>query len=197
MQNNYRNRQQQVPQTPNFVDQMTKFLSSIGFFSKVIIISCFLVFYLQYALVPKTSLVAMYFGFNYGAIVESQQYYRILTSTMSHQGIAHIFFNMCWMAIFGYTIEKRFGTLFFAVFNIWTMFLCNGMHMLYIYLRVYVLPVGLGGGAIELLSEFGIGYSAILFGILMLECISGEKFMPIMGFNFPKILIPFVYLGIS
>ena len=55
----------------------------------------------------------------------------------------------------------------------------------------------MGGGAIELLSEFGIGYSAILFGILMLECISGEKFVPVMGFQFPKILIPFVYLFIS
>ena len=91
----------------------------------------------------------MYFGFNYGAIVDSHQYYRILSSVLSHQGLAHILFNMCWMAIFGYTIEKRFGTLFFAVINIWMMLISNGLHILYIYLRVYVLPVKLGGGAVE------------------------------------------------
>ena len=139
----------------------------------------------------------MYFGFNYGAIVESHQYYRILSSTLSHQGVAHILFNMCWMAIFGYTIEKRFGTLFFAVINIWIMFLSTAMHLVYFHLRVYVLPVELGGGAIDLLWQFAIGYSAILFGILMLECISGERYVPVFGFQFPKILIPFGYLILS
>ena len=101
------------------------------------------------------------------------------------------------MAIFGYTIEKRFGTLFFAAINIWMMFISTAIHILYIYIRVYVLPTNLGGGAIELLSEFGIGYSAILFGILMLECISGERWIPVFGFKIPKILLPFGYLFIS
>ena len=101
------------------------------------------------------------------------------------------------MAIFGYTIEKRFGTLFFTVINIWMMLISNGLHILYIYLRVYVLPLNLGGGAIEQLSTFGIGYSAILFGILMLECLSGDKHISVFGCKVRKILLPFFYLIIS
>ena len=88
--------------------------------------------------------------------------------------------------IFGITMEKRFGTLFFAVLNVWAILISNGLHLVYIWLRVYILPENLGGGSIEQLSVFGIGYSAVLFGILMLECISGDKHVNVFGLKVRK-----------
>ena len=99
--------------------------------------------------------------------------------------------------IFGITMEKRFGTLFFAAINIWAILISNGLHLLYIWLRVYILPEEIGGGSTEQLSVFGIGYSAVLFGILMLECLSGDKHVPVFGCKVRKILLPFGYLAIS
>ena len=51
--------------------------------------------------------------------------------------------------IFGITMEKRFGTLFFAVLNVWAILISNALHLLYVWLRVYALPEKLGGGSIE------------------------------------------------
>ena len=101
------------------------------------------------------------------------------------------------MMIFGITMEKRFGTLFFAAINVWAILISNGLHLLYIWLRVYALPLKLGGGSVDQLSVFGIGYSAVLFGILMLECISGDKHVVVFGCKVRKILLPFGYLIIS
>ena len=59
------------------------------------------------------------------------------------------------------------------------------------------MPIGLGGGQFELLGNYGVGYSAILFGLIMLISMSGDRYMKVYGCDFPKILLPFGYLILS
>lgn len=140
---------------------------------------------------------ALLFGFNYQAIIGGHQYYRILTAAFSHQGIAHILFNMCAMAVFSVSLEKAYGTSFFAVLNMWILAVCTSIQLLYAHARIFWLPLSLGGGSIETLAVFAFGYSAILFGLIMLVSLTGGKYMTVYGCNIPKIILPFAYLVFS
>ena len=71
--------------------------------------------------------VALLYGFNYQSIVGANQYYRIITAAFSHQGIAHILFNMCALAVFSVSLEKAYGTCFFAALNMWILAVCTGI----------------------------------------------------------------------
>ena len=84
-----------------------------------------LVFAAQKLFMSNSVTVALYFGFNYQSIVGAQQYYRFVTAAFSHQGIAHILFNMCALAIFSANLENQFapdtqgyGTFFFTALNL-------------------------------------------------------------------------------
>ena len=68
--------------------------------------------------------IALIFGFNYQSIVAANQYYRVLTAAFTHQGFAHILFNMCALAVFSISLEKDYGTHFFTVLNMWILALC-------------------------------------------------------------------------
>ena len=141
--------------------------------------------------------VALVFGFNYQSIIGAGQYYRILTAAFTHGGFAHILFNMCWLALFSVRLERAYGTYFFMIINLWLMGLSASLELLYDHARVFWLPESLGGGAIELLATYSVGYSAVLFGLVMLECLSGDKYLSVYGCKVRKIFLPFAYLFLS
>jgi len=141
--------------------------------------------------------VALVFGFNYQSIASANQYYRILTAAFSHQGIGHILFNMCALAVFSVSLEKAYGTYFFTVINMWILALCSAIQLLYAHARVFWLPLSLGGGDATLLVTYSIGYSAILFGLIMLVSLSGSKHIDVYGCKVRKILLPFIYVIFS
>ena len=89
--------------------------------------------------------VALVYGFNYQSIVSAHQYYRFVTAAFSHQGVAHILFNMCALAVFSTSLEKTYGTLFFAMVNIWILILCSSIQLLYAHARIFWLPESFGG----------------------------------------------------
>lgn len=141
--------------------------------------------------------IALYFGFNYQSIVGANQYYRFVTAAFSHQGILHILFNMCALAVFSVQQENAYGTYFFTVVNIWLLILCSCIQLAYMHVRIFWMPISLGGGNLELLVSYSIGYSAVLFGLIMLICLTGDKHVNMYGCKVRKILIPFGYLLLS
>ena len=141
--------------------------------------------------------IALVFGFNYESIVGASQYYRILTASFTHQGVAHILFNMCALTVFSVALEKVYGTYFFTVLNLWIMVLCSALQLLYAHARIFWLPLSLGGGQLEFLVTYSVGYSAILFGLVMLVSLQGDKHMQVYGCKVRKIFIPFGYLILS
>ena len=104
---------------------------------------------------------------------------------------------MCALAVFSVALEKSYGTCFFAVINMWILAICAALQLLYAHARVFWLPLSFGGGEIQMLSTYAIGYSAILFGLIMLICLTGESKMNVYGCKVPKIILPFVYLIFS
>ena len=81
--------------------------------------------------------------------------------------------------------------------NMWILAICAALQLLYAHARVFWLPLSFGGGEIQMLSTYAIGYSAILFGLIMLICLTGESKMNVYGCKVPKIILPFVYLIFS
>ena len=139
-------------------------------------------------------MVALYFGFNYQAVVGANQYYRIVTAALSHQSIAHILFNMCAMAVFSVAMEKNYGTFFFFAVNLWLLFFCSAIQLLYAQARIFWLPESLGGASLDVLVTYAYGYSAILFGLVMLLSLTGDRYINFYGCKVCKIFIPFAYL---
>ena len=156
-----------------------------------------LIFICQKIFLSDSIHVALLYGFNYQSIVGAHQFYRIITAAFSHQGIAHILFNMCALAVFSVSLEKAYGTCFFAAVNMWILAVCTAIQLLYAHARIFWLPISLGGGSVETLAVYAFGYSAILFGLIMLVSLTGDRNMNIYGCSFPKIVLPFVYLVFS
>ena len=48
-----------------------------------------------------------------------------------------------------------------------------------------------------MLAVYAFGYSAILFGLIMLVSLTGERYMDVYGCKIPKIVLPFGYLVFS
>jgi membrane associated rhomboid family serine protease len=141
--------------------------------------------------------IALHFGFNYQSIVGANQYYRFITAAFTHQGVAHILFNMCALAVFSVSLEKAYGTYFFTALNLWILLICSSLQLLYDHVRIFWLPIALGGAKLDLIMTYSVGYSAILFGLIMLISLSGDKHIDIYGCKVRKILLPFGYLIFS
>lgn len=72
-------------------------------------------------------------GINQFAISADQvlrgEYYRIITSAFIHGGILHIFMNMSSLLALGTDLEKKFGSLKFAFFTIWSILICGTLYV--------------------------------------------------------------------
>ena len=79
----------------------------------------------------------------------------------------------------------------------WVLIICSSLQLLYAHARIFWLPLDYGGGSIKTLSTYAVGYSAILFGLIMLISLSGDRWTNFYGCRIPKIALPFIYLGMS
>ena len=98
------------------------------------------------------------------------------------------------MMTLGIELEKYYGTLMFAVLNFWLMIISQALDLSWSYLMVYAVPDIFGGSQITYLSSLSIGYSNILFGILMLFALSGDPYTSYFGCRFRKVYTPFILL---
>jgi hypothetical protein len=79
----------------------------------------------------------------------------------------------------------------------WLLAISAVIYLLYDQARIFWLPPSFGGGSLEALLTYAIGYSGILFGLIMLFCLTGERHTNVYGCKIRKIYIPFIYLVIS
>ena len=97
------------------------------------------------------------------------------------------------MLVFGLTVEKRYGSFLFLFLNVWLGLLSQVMELGFQYTMVYAVPEKFVD--LSYLRTCGIGYSNILFGILMIEaCGQEDLFTTIYGFKIRKALYPIVLL---
>lgn len=166
-------------------------------FSRVVLIVCFSVLIAQYAYFRDFNGGAGNFGICYSPVVSSGQIYRIVTSEFTHGSIMHILFNSSAIIGFGQQLESIYGTLFFAILNIWLMLISNSLSLLYHHAMIFWMPVSMGGRDLRWMVNCSVGYSNILFGVLMLGCLQGSKQINIYGCQFPRVLLPFLLLAVS
>jgi membrane associated rhomboid family serine protease len=87
-------------------------------------------------------------GAQNNALVAQGQWYRLLSSAFLHAGLAHIFFNMWALYVFGPPLERRVGSLAFAA--------------------LYLSAAVAGGAAYFVLGSFqipAVGASGAIFGL--------------------------------
>ena len=106
------------------------------------------------------------YAYSYAAVVDNKEYYRIFTAGLTHYGFIHILFNMCWAAVFGYRMEKQYGTIFMFALAFWIQLLGMLVKMAYVYARLQIQL----GHAQHLAFENCAGYSIVLFGLITIEC---------------------------
>ena len=81
---------------------------------------------------------------SYFEVVEMKQYYRVVTSALSHAENLHIFMNMLTFAYFGEQCEKIYGTVFFAFLNLWCLIIGVTFTLGYKYVMINVVYQGDG-----------------------------------------------------
>jgi hypothetical protein len=70
------------------------------------------------------------------------------------------------------------------------MVLSQSFDILFQFAMVYWVPDAIGGHNLAYLSTCGVGYSNILFGVLMLFAFTGDTYTSYFGFRFRKICVP-------
>jgi len=117
-----------------FCRQLCDFIRDIGMFSKIIIITCVAINIMQ--TVHYDGMSTNDTSLNYYQVIDDREYFRIFTAALTHYGILHILFNMCWTAVFGTTLEKQYGTIFMFALAFWIQLLGTIMHLAYINVRL-------------------------------------------------------------
>mmetsp|Transcript_9062 Transcript_9062/g.6809 ORF Transcript_9062/g.6809 Transcript_9062/m.6809 type:complete len:136 (-) Transcript_9062:591-998(-) len=107
---------------PDTSEQAKAFLKSIGIFSIFIVaVNCF-----SYGIKLAFSLEDADLAICYMKTFEPKQLYRYFTSEFSHGSFGHIFSNMIMILLFGYALEKEYGSLFFAAIH-WTLIILSNI----------------------------------------------------------------------
>lgn len=125
------------------------------------------------------------------------QFYRIVTSEFTHGNLSHIIFNASTLIIFGVEVEKVYGTFFYATLHFWLMVLSQFFDIWFQFAMVYWVPDFAGGRNLAYLSTCNVGYSNILFGVLMLFAFTGDTYTSYFGFRFRKICVPALLLVLT
>ena len=155
----------------DFGEQIKKFWQDIGIFTKVIFIVNLASFTVQNAvdrLYYKRDPFFEKIALCPTGVLDENQWYRFLTSEITHGSVGHILTNMCMFLVWGTNLEKHYGTIFYAFLNVWISILSNLMSLGVILIQTYWVPSVLHGGY-KNLQTCAVGYSNILFGIMMLE----------------------------
>lgn len=134
----------------------------IGIFTKIIV----LVNVVSYCLQQYFDVSYEYLSMCLVPVADALQFYRYFTSEFTHGNLAHIASNMLIFLLYGWEVEKTYGTLFYGSLNFLIMALSNSLNILFVWLLAFVWPYYLGGG-ISHLAVCSVGYSNIIFGLMM------------------------------
>mmetsp|Transcript_982 Transcript_982/g.1763 ORF Transcript_982/g.1763 Transcript_982/m.1763 type:complete len:306 (+) Transcript_982:2-919(+) len=187
-------------------EQLGNFWRSIGIFTKVTSLVCIVSFGVQNALMPwvrgkdepdfeKVALCP-------AAVIDEYQWFRLVTSEVTHGSLAHILCNMVMFLLWGVDLEKYFGTLFYMCLNLAIGLLSNLINCYVAVFQAYYVPRTVFGsdaiisGGHHVLAKCSVGYSNILFGLMVLEASIGtEKYRSLFGLiKVRKVYIPFILM---
>jgi rhomboid protease GluP len=119
----------------------------------------------------------------------AHQFYRVFTSVFTHGNLAHILLNTHGILVVGNWVENAYGSIFYAFINFWLLLASNLMELGFQLSMVYVVPISLVD--LSFLLQCGVGYSGILYGLLMIQvCCSQEKYLTVLGFKICYFLYP-------
>ena len=111
---------------------MKDFWTSIGIFTKVVLFINVLSYMVQNLIIAKLVNKADEPNFNKvalcpTAVIDEGQWYRLMTSELTHGNLSHILCNMCIFMVWGNDLEKHYGTMFYATLNVMLGFTSNVM----------------------------------------------------------------------
>ena len=169
------------PQT--FCEQVKRFWCNIGVFTKFMFLINLFSFIIQNGVMaymfnetkePNFDPVALCVT----GVIDENQWYRLFSSEITHGSLGHILANMSMFLVWGTELEKHYGTLFYAAINLQLCLLSNLMSMGVSLFQTYYLKHTVFGyeiGGFDQLMKCAVGYSNILFGIMMLEALMGGE----------------------
>lgn len=132
-------------------------------------------------------------GLSVSSIIDAFQVYRFITSAFTHGGILHILSNMCYMLLLGISVENHYGTIFYAILNLFICLLGGTLSIIFYLFLIYVWPISLGGGG-RYFEISMIGYSGVIFGLVTIFSTTEPNEASFFGFKVKKVYIPFIML---
>ncbi len=146
----------------------------------------FLIFYASYLFSGSNPLLYLRFGAQFGPIVSSDQWYRIVTAMFMHGGVLHLLFNMYALYILGNYVESIYGSYRFLVFYLSTGIIGNIATHLFYYNSISVGASGAIFGLVGVLFLAGFRKDTPFF----LKSVTGSALLPMIIFNIVLGFIP-------
>ena len=128
------------------------------------------------------------FAFNYIQIMHHKEWWRTVSSSLSHIQILHLAFNLVTLWSTGF-MEQSQGSLLYFQIN-FLLFMFSEIAMIISY---YVMSKYLNKGE-YVKNMYAVGYSAILFGFMGFACMKNNGNYPVFGAVIPFYLGPFIML---
>ena len=100
-------------------------ISLTGLYTRFLLLLIGIIYIGQHCLEPD-SYVAKY-ALILAPIQKDKQYYRLLSSELTHGNFAHLLFNSTTLWLVGIDLERRYGTAFFAALNVMIGLLSDSM----------------------------------------------------------------------
>jgi len=91
------------------------------------------------------------------------EWYRIITHVFFHGGIMHLGMNMMGASAIGSMLEKKCGSVAFMFTVLWSIVLTGLLHIVVAFLACVLFHND------RLMVEHGVGYSGVLFHLIVLE----------------------------
>ena len=156
-----------------------------------VIAICLSLFLLQNALDMNLSLITMCPSL----VIDSHQYYRILTHAIFHSSLMHIGMNMITTYQFSPGVEKRLGTLRLGLSILWSILLSS-----FLYIGISWLLSQLFGYK-HLWYQHAVGFSGVVFHVIVLDAHSSPNqsftifwLVTVPGYVYPWALLVLVQL---
>lgn len=145
-----------------------------------------LIFYVFKTFFIKSDLAYLLFGAQYGPLIKSGQWYRIITAMFMHGGFLHLAFNMYALYIIGNYAEGIYGTYRFITYYFITGIVGNVATHIFYYDS---LSVGASGAIFGLVGVlFGAGFRKDT--PFFLKPITGSALLPMIVINVVLGFIP-------
>jgi len=95
------------------------------------------------------------------------QYYRLVTSAFLHANFMHLAMNMISTVAISSMLERHLGTLRHFITTMWAVLFSSSLVVLIAAAAFYLVGID------ALMLQHGVGFSAVLFHMLVLECAIG------------------------